>query len=403
MKNFNKDISVVLASNSSHYKYAAMAYQKNKILKYFLTKIFFKERNIYKIFPKMNKLFYSRYLKGLDSKLVKSLYLSELKSIYMTYFSNSSFSENYRINNEHFGKQVYKNLLNENFDIFHFVSGLGLESINYAKNIGAKVICDQRGAHFFHEINQIMNEFNCTGKYWLHPESAFTDRLMNEYDQSDYIIVNSNYSKASFINAGFKRDKIKVIHLGTDNKLFSPSNQKSSNEFKLIFIGSIYPAKGIEYLLEAWERLSFPKSELVIIGGEDKYFNIKKIKNVTLKSHLSNLEISKFLKECAIIILPSIDESFGLVGLEGMSSGLPLITTNNCGVSEIITDGYDGYTVPARNVEMLASKIKLLYDDRKLLRKMSKNARSTALKYSWESYGDKLVNYVKMVHSKNKI
>ena len=71
-----------------------------------------------------------------------------------------------------------------------------------------------------------------------------------------------------------------------------------------------------------------------------------------------------------------------------MSSGLPLITTNNCGVSEIITNGYDGYTVPARDVEMLASKIKLLYDDRKLLRKMSKNARSTALKYSWESYGE---------------
>ena len=86
-----------------------------------------------------------------------------------------------------------------------------------------------------------------------------------------------------------------------------------------------------------------------------------------------------------------------------MSSGLPLITTNNCDVSEIITDGYDGFTIPARDVEILASKIKLLYDNRKLLRKMSKNARNTAIKYSWESYGDELVKYVKMVHSQNKI
>ena len=399
MKNFNKDLLVVLASNSSHYKHAAMAYQKNKILKYFLTTIFFKERYIYKIFPRIDKLFNSRYLNGLNPKLVKSLYSSELKSIYMKHFSKTSISEYYRINNEHFGKKVYKKLLNKNFDIFHFVSGLGLESITYAKSIGAKVICDQRGAHFFHEISQIMNEFNSTGKYWLHPESAFTDRLMSEYDQSDYIIVNSNYTKSSFINAGFNKNKIKVINLGVDNDLFSPRLQKSTKIFKLIFIGSIYPAKGIEYLLRAWEKLSLPESELVIIGGEDKYFNINKIKDVKLLPHLSHLEINRVLKESRIMVLPSIDESFGLVGLEGMSSGLPLITTNNCGVSEIIIDGYNGYTVPARNVEKLAAKIKLLYDDRKLLSEMSKNARATAIEYSWDSYGDKLVEYVKMVHS----
>jgi glycosyltransferase involved in cell wall biosynthesis len=81
-----------------------------------------------------------------------------------------------------------------------------------------------------------------------------------------------------------------------------------------------------------------------------------------------------------------------MVQLEALASGLPVITTPNAG--SVMRDGVDGFVVPIRDAEALAEKIELLAKNPELLAWMSHNARERAQEFSWEKYGERLVETI---------
>ena len=174
------------------------------------------------------------------------------------------------------------------------------------------------------------------------------------------------------------------------------SNRKSLTIFRVIFIGTVDARKGFHYLIEAWEWFNNKDAELIVLGSVNKEFKNLKTKqnNVKFYNHMPHQKITSILNSCSVMVLPSVYDSFGLVGLEALSSGVPLITNSNCGVSELITDGLDGFVVEPGNSKALLNKMRLLYENKEMISEMKRNTVLSATKHGWSNYQYSLIDFI---------
>ena len=178
------------------------------------------------------------------------------------------------------------------------------------------------------------------------------NKELEEYNLADYICVPSEYVKESFIKYGIKEDKIIKIPYGVDLKEFSliKNKKKKDSKFRIISTGSISIRKGSHYLLEAFNNLNLPNSELIFIGDIGNDFNkiIKKYSNknnVKFINKQNQEKLKYFYNDANLFVLCSIEEGLAMVQAQAMACGLPVICTTNTGGSEIIDDGINGYVL----------------------------------------------------------
>jgi glycosyltransferase involved in cell wall biosynthesis len=189
---------------------------------------------------------------------------------------------------------------------------------------------------------------------------------------------------------------IKVIPNGISNtrfKIWSGIKHQDRSFKTLICVAILRPLKGLDYLIEALKIICerYTSTQLIIIGdGDDRKkletlaHNLGLSDNIAFLGKKPNTEIPKFLAESDIFVFPSLSEGFPNVLLEAMASGLPVVATNISGISEIIKDGENGLLVKPKNSQDLAEKILYLFQNDKLIRKMSENNLKTAKEYNWD-------------------
>jgi glycosyltransferase involved in cell wall biosynthesis len=165
---------------------------------------------------------------------------------------------------------------------------------------------------------------------------------------------------------------------------------------RLIFVGNIIPRKGCHFLLRALTELPKESWQLEIVGDltvDAKHVRQLKIQasasaiseNIHWHGRLSDADLARLLTNSQLLVLPSTYEGFGIVYLEGMNHGLPAIATTSGAAHEIITDGVNGFLVPADCPAALAGHIQTLNDDRSLLAQQSLAALDRAQNHpSWE-------------------
>jgi starch synthase len=235
----------------------------------------------------------------------------------------------------------------------------------------------------------------------IHEPSWKLQRKQREVELADHIFVASSVTQKSLINAGINSDRINVIPYGSPIDIFHPL-PKSDDCFRVLFAGKISPLKGVHYLLEAWQEIysqkSFENAELVFIGQnrfpkgwlEEKYkgmyVHILSVSHFSLNQHYS---------QSSVLVLPSLVDGFGLVILEAMACGIPVILTANTGASDVITDGVEGFIIPIRDVSSLKEKLEWCYSHPKELTKMGIAARLKAEQLHWGVYRQKLAAVVK--------
>jgi glycosyltransferase involved in cell wall biosynthesis len=193
---------------------------------------------------------------------------------------------------------------------------------------------------------------------------------------------------------------IRVAYPGVDpNRFFPAKNMGVKGD--LLYLGRISKEKNIEMMIKA---LSLVKTNFMMkIVGTGAREDVEKLKEM-IKNNLPNNEVfflgkrkrvEKYYRENRIFILPSRYEAFGLVILEAMASGLPVIAFRPdnyflTASDEIISDGIDGFLV--RNEIEMANKIDLLLTDGELLERMGKKAAEKALGFSWHAHVEKLLS-----------
>ncbi|WP_294229362.1 glycosyltransferase family 4 protein, partial [uncultured Chryseobacterium sp.] len=209
--------------------------------------------------------------------------------------------------------------------------------------------------------------------------------LEKEIEYSDYCICASSITKKSLVDAGFDEAKIFIAPYGVDTEKFPFYNREKLNnkKFRILFLGSLNQRKGITYLIDAINQIE--NIELVIVGRGIYDDSLLQNANFTVvnKKNIDHNELLAEFERSDCFVLPSIIEGFGQVVLEAMSTGLPVITTENTCGPDIIENGIDGFVIPIRDQESLRNSINLLKENKSYRLKMGKSAHIKAKQYTW--------------------
>jgi alpha-maltose-1-phosphate synthase len=225
------------------------------------------------------------------------------------------------------------------------------------------------------------------------------ERKQQEIELADRIFVASSVTQKSLIDVGIDSDKISVIPYGSPVDSFQPQ-PKLDDVFRPMFVGKISPLKGIHYLLQAWQQLKLPNSELLLVGDDlfpsgwldSNYSGL--YRQIASVSHFS---LNKYYAQASVLVLPSLIDGFGLVVLEAMACGIPTIVTANTGASDIVSDGIDGFIIPIRDVAAIAEKLEWCYGHPQELAQMGRAARQKAEELNWGLYRQRLASQVRSI------
>lgn len=234
---------------------------------------------------------------------------------------------------------------------------------------------------------------NIKNSRWSWIERIYNPMIVKLLDRADSIIVTSpQLFEASSMLQKYK-EKIQIIPLSFDPKYSSDTSKKYplDRSFELLFVGKLRKYKGVEYLIKAIENLEV---KLKIVGNGEELQNLLSlveelnIKNkVTFFSNADDNQLAVFYKKADLFVLPSINEAeaFGVVQLEAMANGLPVINTNLAsGVPFVSLNGYSGITVEPKDVLELRVSIEKIISNKELYELYSLNALERVNMFSRE-------------------
>ncbi len=205
-----------------------------------------------------------------------------------------------------------------------------------------------------------------------------------------------------------------IIPNGVDVDFFSPQvpppEKFVDGKVNILFVGRLEKRKGLDYLLSAYAKVKsqFPSVRLIVVSTSSKlphkYEEVvkdNKLADVLFTSFVSSGDLPRYYRSADICCFPAIgSESFGIVLLEAMASGKPVVASNIIGYREVLTHGEEGLLVPPRDEEALAQALLHLVRDKPLRQQMGAKGRVKAEKYSWKNIAQKVIDYYDTLLSK---
>lgn len=226
-----------------------------------------------------------------------------------------------------------------------------------------------------------------------------------------------------------RTEHITIIPPGVDTSRFYPIPKDEAKEVigvptdhkMLLFVGRIEPLKGLDVLIEALGRycddpkkhLDDKKLFLAVIGGEPgespeeinaemarvqalpEQYGINDV--VTFLGKRNQNSLPYYYSAAEAVVVPSHYESFGMVALEAMACGTPVVASQVGGLAFLVQDGLTGFTVPSGDPEALCGRLKALIDEQDLQRRMGEAAVVFAQQYAWETISERMIKLYRSV------
>jgi glycosyltransferase involved in cell wall biosynthesis len=340
---------------------------------------------------------------NLPDNKVESVFIKEI--LERGYYKLPEFIKNL-YNPQFFITELFDKLASKKVkpaDIFVVWSSFGLRSLRKAKKMGAKIILEHGSSHILY-ANQILQEeyknFGIKIKPFELPHPKIIEKELKEYEEADYICIPSLFSKRTFLEKGVAENKILHIPYGVDLTNFRQIPKKD-NVFRIIFVGKSCLRKGVHYLIQAFSDLKLKNAELILVGpvaDDIKQFFKKYSGQFKYVGHVPQNELYKYYSQSSVFVLPSIEDGFGMVIIQAMACGLPVICTTNTGGEDIVREGIDGFVIPIRDVEKLKEKILYFYENPEIAKQMGQNAKERVKSgFTWNDYGEKIYNAYKRI------
>lgn len=276
-----------------------------------------------------------------------------------------------------------------------------LKTLEKAKRIGVRTNLElswgywREGLRIFREETELNPHWAVTMPA-LEYSHAHYCRKDEEITLADRIIVASSYAASHLSSGNFKAKEIIVIPYGSPPpvQLTNPG-VRPGKKLRALYVGGLTQRKGISYLFGAC-RLLGDRISLTVIGGREKACPAldRELARCRYIPSLPHAEVLREMREHDVLVFPSLWDAFGLVILEALSQGIPVITTPNTAGPDIITNASDGFIVPIRSEEAIAEKLEALANDADLLALMKNTALTTAARFSWSRYHSALTKNV---------
>jgi D-inositol-3-phosphate glycosyltransferase len=299
------------------------------------------------------------------------------------------------------------------YDVIHshyWLSGLVAEMLSNAWQVPI--------VHMFHTLGEMKNRIAQN-----EAEREDTNRLDGErriLARADRIIAATLAEQAQ-LQWLYKADirKTLVIPPGVDICRFYPIPKDEAKQYigipnenrMVLFVGRIEPLKGVDTLIRAMSCLRVKDVErpadLVIIGGDpnvnpdEMTAEMTRLQNLCHELSMDNMVVflgkrgqdtlSYYYSAAEVLVMPSHYESFGMVALEAMACGTPVIASQVGGLAFLIQDGVTGYHVPDGDHDALCNKLTLLLSDLSLREQIGAQAADEARSYAWENIAAQMI------------
>lgn len=222
-----------------------------------------------------------------------------------------------------------------------------------------------------------------------------------EFALASKVVVASHFTKRSLLDAGIASGNIAVIPYGVDERWFGDGGKRGRSTTKTVFlfVGNITIEKGIGVLLAAWRQLKAPNAELWLVGGgaKDVLSMAEGMAGVRVLGKLGPEALLETYRKASVFVFPTFFDGFGLVLLEAMASGLPIIATPNCAAPDLIGDGEAGRIFPAGDSDSLCSTMEDVCLNLPSWFRKGEAAQEIARAFSWEAYGARYADMLREV------
>jgi phosphatidylinositol alpha-mannosyltransferase len=200
----------------------------------------------------------------------------------------------------------------------------------------------------------------------------------------------------------------KIIPNGVDLDQFDPDRVEPIPSLldgrpNILFVGRPEKRKGVGFLLRAYPAIkkAFPDARFIFVGAGNwddtpyrAYIERHNMRDIVIVGRVSDEELPRYHRSSHVFCAPATEgESFGIVLLEAMASGLPVVGSDIEGYRTVLSDGQEGLLVPPRNERALADAVCTLLSDRELATSMGCRGRETARLYSWERVAEQVIDF----------
>jgi glycosyltransferase involved in cell wall biosynthesis len=224
-------------------------------------------------------------------------------------------------------------------------------------------------------------------------DESLMRRCDREVELADAVLCFSRLVESSYLDAGVSPQRVHRIDFGVDTARFTPvAAPAADRRWTVAMVGWLATYKGFPYLVQAFRSLGDPECELLMHGGTDLVENHRLVARLAGSARWKVVrgDVTETLHRASVVVLAGVSEGFGLVALEAMACGVPVIVTDRCGAAEVVRDGVDGFVVPARDAAAIEARLRTLRSDDDLRRGMGQRAREAAERRPWSAFREQL-------------
>ena len=286
--------------------------------------------------------------------------------------------------------------LKDDFDIVHYTNdycGFGMSR----QQIGRSVLATIHHTHSLEasSVSPYIDRGFVTSIRFSIAESLLRKMERSTLKNADMVVAVSRFTAENALSIyPFLKDKLRIVLNAVDEVRFNPNIASVELRARLgleknpiiLYVGRLAASKGLKFLIEALKEVVaiIPNSKLLLIGtgsNEAEQSIISLIHKLDLETSVVLLgavsaeDLPKAYSASDVVVLPSLVEGFGLVLLEGMASGKPVVATKLGPTEEIISDGVEGRLVPRADSHLLASGIISILTDASIATKMGRAGR----------------------------
>jgi glycosyltransferase involved in cell wall biosynthesis len=285
-------------------------------------------------------------------------------------------------------------------DIIHTWPLGALETLQKARGLGIPTVLERPNAHTGFAMDVVQKECERLG-VTLPPdhEHAYNAEKLRkeeeEYRLATRVLCPCDFVVKTFLDKGYPKEQLARHIYGFDEKIYYPSGEPRDPKrgLTMLFVGVCAVRKGVHYALEAWLRSPASKDGTFLIAGEflpayqEKLGPMLAHHSVRVLGHRN--DVPELMRKSDILVLPSIEEGFGLVITEAMGSGCVPLASDAC--TEICSHMKTGLMHRVGDVEALTQQVTMLHEDRALLERLRAACLEAAPGFTWTAAGQVLL------------
>jgi len=293
------------------------------------------------------------------------------------------------------------------FDIVHTWPLGALETLKATKRLGIPSVLERPNAHTGFAYEVVQKECDRIGVN-LPPthEHAFKPDVLckeeSEYRLADRLLCPSEFTMRTFLDRGFSATQLARHIYGYDESIYYPNAAAApslNRGLTVLFVGVCAVRKGLHFALDAWLRSPAHREGTFLIAGE--FLPAYREKLAAQLSHPSvcvlghRNDIPELMRKSDILVLPSIEEGFGLVCAEALGSGCVPLVSEAC--TDICKHMHNALVHPIADVDALTQHITFLHENREFLAKLKAEALRSAADCTWTVAGRRLLDVYREV------